>query len=83
MGLLQFQWLKNMCILRLQHTIDNDIEFTPKLPEYLKVIEDSAIGDVVHRMLGILFVAENLLAVLDELLLRNLLSDGIVLIIDR
>ena len=53
------------------------------LPVINKVIEDSAIGDVVHRMIRILFVAENLLAVLDELLLRNLLSDGIVLIIDR
>ena len=46
MGLLQFQWLKNMCILRFQHTIDNDIEFTPKLPECLVGIEVSAIGDV-------------------------------------
>ena len=72
-----------MCILRLQHTIDNDIEFTAKLTECLIGIEISAVGDVVRWMFRILLVAENLLAVLDELLLRDLLGDGIVLIIDR
>ena len=54
-----------MCILRLQHTIDNDIEFTAKLTECLIGIEISAVGDVVRWMFRILLVAENLLAVLE------------------
>ena len=83
MGLLQFQWLKNMCILRFQHTIHNGVELITKLPECHVGIEVSEVGDVLHRMFRILLVAKNLLAVLDELLLRNFLSNGIVLIIDR
>ena len=72
-----------MCILWLQHSIHNGVELTAELPECHIGREVSAVRNIVHRMLRILFVSENLLAVLDELLLRNFHGDSIVLIVDR